>query len=357
MDKKYWNSRLRNMQGYTYGLQPEMTPDTVKLNTNECPYPPSPRALEAVRAAATERLRLYPRALWDDLREAISERYAMPRERIFCSNGSDELLSLLFRTFTDQGDPVTFTWPTYSLYPVLAEAQGVVIRYAETDTAFRIPFAELPASGGRLLLITNPNAPTGILEPLAAIEACVRDFPGVVVVDEAYIDFADNPEAVTALPLVGKYDNLLVARTFSKSFALCGIRAGYCFGHEDLVAALVLAKDSYNLDMLAQAAAAAAMRDCGWMEANAARVRATRERAALRFTELGFTVLPSQANFLFVTRPGSDAATLCRALGERHIHVRHFPMRRLEQFLRVSIGTDAEMERLFTVLAALLERS
>lgn len=356
MNRKHWNKRLQNIQGYTYGLQPEMTPDTVKLNTNECPYPPSPQALEAIKSAATEKLRLYPKALWDDLRKEISSRYEVPEASIFCSNGSDEFLSLLFRTFADPGDAVTLTWPTYSLYSVLAEAQGVLVRQVETDDDFRIPFAELPASGGKLLIITNPNAPTGILEPLDKIEACVRDFPGVVVVDEAYIDFSDDPLKKSAISLINKYDNLLVARTFSKSFSLCGIRAGYCFGNPDLIGALIISKDSYNLDMLAQTAATAAIRDFSWMQTNAGRVRETRTRSASRFQELGFKVLPSQGNFLFITHPNHDADGLYRALLEHRIYVRHFPMRRLEQYLRITIGTNSEMDRLFSTLAEILER-
>jgi histidinol-phosphate aminotransferase len=222
---------------------------------------------------------------------------------------------------------------------VLAEAQGIVVNYAETDPDFRIPFGELSASGTRLLLITNPNAPTGILEPLAAIEACVCAFPGVVVVDEAYIDFSDNPDAATALSLVGKYDNLLVARTFSKSFALCGIRAGYCFGNPDLVAALVLAKDSYNLDMIAQPRPAAAKRDCAWMEAMPPGCGRPRAHAARRSWN-GLHRAAVQANFSLSPAPGSEAAASAAPSASSKSIFRHFPHAPSVTVPAFSIGTD-----------------
>ena len=297
MNKKYWNSHLKKMQGYTYGLQPEMTETTIKLNTNESPYPPSPAALEAIRSAAGSSLRLYPKAQWDGLRDALSSEYGMEEDSIFCSNGSDEFLSLLFRTFADPGDAVLLTDPTYSLYPVLARSQGIGIKEAPCGVDFRMDFEQIAAIDARITILTNPNAPTGILEPLEALEEFIASRDGLVVVDEAYIDFADDPKAASALQLVSKFDNLLVARTFSKSFSLCGIRAGYAFGNPDLIFALMTAKDSYNLDALAQAAAEAAVRDIGWMRNNAAKVTATRKKNGRSFAQAGIYHSPVQCEF------------------------------------------------------------
>lgn len=353
--EQYFSKRIRGLQPYTPGFQPPPSAELIKLNTNENPYPPSPRSLEAIRELLDARLRRYPPPQWDHLRNTLARAYGTKAEQIFCGNGSDEILALAFRCFTDPGDRVLLTDPTYSLYPVLAALAGVSCRTVPTrDGDFSVPFDALAAEGERIAFIANPNAPTGRLEALPPLSAFVNDFPGVVIVDEAYIDFADHPEKATALNLIEQHPNLLVTRTFSKAFSLCGLRVGYAFGQAHLIDALLRAKDSYNLDLLAQAGAAAAIADMDWMRQQADKVRRTRKNSARELETRGFTVLPSQANFLFVRHKTRDAREMHQALAARHIHVRHFPLPGLDNYLRISIGSDQEMEALFRTLDEVL---
>ena len=354
MSKKYWNKNISAMEGYTYGIQPDITPETIKLNTNESPYPPSPIAIDAICKIAGSELRLYPKAQWDDLRKALADEYNVSTKNIFCSNGSDEFLSLLFRTFVNPGETVCLTDPTYSLYSVLACSQGINVTSVECTPDFRIDFEILQSTPAEITIITNPNAPTGLKEPLEKIENFIKHRKGLVVIDEAYFDFSKDPEKTSAINLINTYDNVLVARTFSKSFSLCGIRAGYAFGNQDLIMALMTAKDSYNLDAIAQAAAEAAIRDISWMKKNAAKVIATRDNSAQKFQQLGFTVLPSEANFLMISHPKLNAKNIYKQLLDKDIYIRYFPTPRLEKYLRVSIGSDNEMERFFTKLEEII---
>jgi histidinol-phosphate aminotransferase len=295
--------------------------------------------------AADASVRLYPDPEARALRARAAAVYGVPPEAILAGNGSDELLTLLVRAIVDPGDRVAFPVPTYSLYETLVAVQG--------GEAVRVPFPadfslppDLAAARARLTLLCNPNSPSGTLVPAVRVEALARAVSGVLVVDEAYVDFARE----TSLPLLRRLDNVVVLRTFSKSFSLAGLRVGLAFGPPALLAGLRTVKDSYNVSRLSQAAAEAALGDLSAMEANVARVRATRAALAAGLTALGFAVLPSEANFVLARRPGVDLGPLARALAERDVLVRHFPVPGLADALRITVGTDEEVSVLLDAL-------
>ena len=329
------------------GEQPAPGRRVVKLNTNENPYPPSPRVLSALTAAVNDRLRLYPDPDARGLRTRAAAVYGVPPEYVLAGNGSDECLALLVRALVDPGDRVAFPVPTYSLYDTLVAVQGGTAVRVPWPTDFALP-GELADARARLTFLCNPNSPSGTLVANALIEDLARRIEGVLVVDEAYVDFARE----SALPLVTRHPNVVVLRTFSKSFSLAGLRVGLAFGHPDLLAGLRTVKDSYNLDRLALAAAEAALEDLDHMRTSVARVRTTRARLAHALAEIGFSVLPSEANFVLARRRGADLGPLARSLAGRDILVRHFPAPDLRDALRITVGTDDEID---TLLAALRE--
>ena len=342
--RTFWNTRLLSMRAYVPGEQPRVGPDTIKLNTNENPYPPSPEALRAMREAVGPALRLYPPAEWHSLRAAIAREYAIPLANVFCGNGSDEVLSLIFRAFMNDGDVLLLPYPTYSLYPVLAAANGCRVLDVDTREDFSIDLeALLAAPQARMVIIANPNAPTGILLDKKKIADFASRFSGLVVVDEAYIDF--SKEGASCLSELDAHDNLIILRTFSKSFSLCGLRVGYAFAPQVLTEGLLAMKDSYNLDLIAQCGAAAAIRDIAWMRANAGRVIETRSSFERELDARGFVSLPSESNFVFTRHPGMSAYALQEHLRKDEIYVRHFSARRVSEYVRISIGTDDEMAR------------
>jgi len=337
------------LSAYTPGEQPR-DPDVVKLNTNENPYPPSPAVAEAIRRFAPDSLRLYPDPNCDRLRERIAEIHGCRPENVICANGSDEALLWCARAFGRRGDPVGWFDPSYSLYPVLAAAE-------ERPAA---PVALGPDFGWRmpadyrvpLFFLTHPNAPTGMRYPRAEVEAFCRAGGGVVVVDEAYADFARANELDLALTL----PNVVVCRTLSKSFSLAGLRFGYAVGPADLIGALYKLKDSYNVDRLTQEIALAALSDLEHMRANVARIVATREAAAQRLAALGFAVSPGETNFLWAKPPATlPARTLFERLRAERIYIRHFPGERTGAHVRITVGTDAQMERLFAAIGRFLD--
>lgn len=331
---------VRELTAYTPGEQPKVA-GLIKLNTNENPYPPSPAVARALKDFPAESLRLYPDPVCCALRERIAEIQGVGPEQVFAGNGSDEVLRLAIRAFTPPGGAVAAFDPTYSLYPVLAAAEevGYLRVPLPEDFGWTAPPADLKAS---LFLLANPNAPTGVFYPQEEIAALADRFPGVVLVDEAYVDFAGGRDG---LALAKERPNVLVCRTLSKSFSLAGLRIGYAIGSPELIGALFKLKDSYNVDRLAQAVALAALGDVSWMQDNARRLVATRERVAAELNRRGFRVIPSAANFLFIEPPAGDcAADLFARLRQRNILVRYFPGPRTGAYLRVSIGTDAEMD-------------
>ncbi|MCC6848143.1 MAG: histidinol-phosphate transaminase [Deltaproteobacteria bacterium] len=337
------------MHGYVPGEQPQGG-RVVKLNTNENPYPPAPGAVEAARAAVSADLRLYPEPSARPLREEAARVYGVRPEQVLAGNGSDELLTMLMRAVVGPDDVVVYPEPTYSLYDTLVtiqEGRALTIPFPDD---FTLPPA-LFAAEGRLMMICNPNAPSGSLTPIATIGELARGFDGVVAVDEAYVDFA--PPGSSALPLLAGHDNVVVLRTFSKSFSLAGMRIGLLFGHADLLAEIAKVKDSYNLNRVAIAAGAAALGEVEWMERNVARITATRARLSERLAGLGYDVLPSAANFVLARRSGEDQAPVQAALRTRGVLVRHFATDRLRDALRISVGTEDETDRLLAELAAI----
>jgi histidinol-phosphate aminotransferase len=343
-------SVIRAMGGYVPGEQPQDR-RYIKLNTNENPYPPSPRVIEALRHAVTEDLRLYPDPTAKELRAKAAEVYGVLPEQVVAGNGSDDLLSMLFRACVDSGTSgqVAYPVPTYSLYDTLAQTQGATPTTVPFGPEFRLPADDLLAAGARLYLICNPNSPSGTFTPVAAIADFARRAKGLVVVDEAYADFARE----SALSLLTTHANVVVLRTFSKSFSLAGMRIGLAFGSPELVFELNKVKDSYNLDRLSLVAARAALDDMGWMHANTAKIRDARDALVRDLDGLGFRVPPSEANFIFATHPALGGADLYHALRGRGILVRYFATPALRDGLRITVGTPEQNGALVTALRAL----
>lgn len=350
-----WSPAVRGLHAYVPGEQPQGT-GWIKLNTNECPYPPSPRVLEAVQGAADERLRLYPDPTALALRQTIAKRFALTPEQVFVGNGSDEVLAHAFCALLRHGRPVLFPDVSYSFYPVYCALYGIEPQPVPLDADFRVRVADYRRGNGGIVL-PNPNAPTGIALPLSELTQLLEGNPGsVVVIDEAYVDFG----AESAVTLVDRFPQLLVVRTLSKSAALAGLRVGFAMGHASLIEALNVVKDSFNsypLDRLALAGAQAAIEDDGHLQALAERIAASRQWLVQQLDGMGFDCLPSSANFLFVRHASARAADLFSALRERRILVRHFKQPRIDNHLRITIGTQAECEALVDALRHILSTS
>jgi histidinol-phosphate aminotransferase len=348
---RFWSPIVRELQPYVAGEQPQLA-DLVKLNTNESPYPPSPKVAAAI-TAEVERLRLYPDPTAGRLREAIAGRYGVGADEVFVGNGSDEVLAHTFVALLKHEAPLLFPDITYSFYPTYCRLFDIAWREVPLDAAMRVRVEDFRSPCGAIIL-ANPNAPTGIALPLAEIARLAAAHPdAVVVIDEAYVDFG----GVTAVPLVRRHSNLLVVQTFSKSRALAGLRVGFAIGQRPLIEALERVKDSFNsypLDRLAQAGATAALADEAWFTLHRDRIVSSRERLAGALRDLGFEVLPSAANFLFVRHPAHRGAELARGLRQRAIIVRHFARPRIGDYLRITVGTDAECDRLLSTLRELL---
>ena len=344
MKKALIASHVAAMEGYVPGEQPKRR-DIVKLNTNENPYPPSPAVGRALADFDYTLLRRYPDPMASALRNRAAEICGCAPECVFVGNGSDEVLALATRAFVEDGGAVGCFDPTYSLYPVLSEIRNVVCRRAplNDDFTWRTPPPDFTAD---LFFLTNPNAPTGIAYPKSEIAAFCDAFQGVVLIDEAYADFAEDT-CMDLATLPGNR-NVIVSRTLSKSFSLAGIRTGYCVGPADLIDAMYKVKDSYNLDAVTQAVALAALNDLDWMRANASKIKATRARVAAALLARGWTMTPSSTNFLFARPPAGDARRIFDALRDKGIFVRYFAS--TPEYIRITIGTDAEMDRLLAEL-------
>jgi histidinol-phosphate aminotransferase len=348
---KFWSAVVHGLTPYVPGEQPKVD-GLVKLNTNENPYPPSAQVLEAINAAAA-RLRLYPDPRATALREAIAARYSVARDEVFVGNGSDEVLAHAFQALLKHDAPLLFPDITYSFYPVYCGLYDVAYQEVPLDDAMRVDIADYrrPCSA---ILIANPNAPTGIGLSRETIEALLAEHPDqLVVVDEAYVDFGGE----SAIPLVARHDNLLVIQTLSKSRALAGLRVGFAIGQAPLIEALERVKDSFNsypLDCLAIAGAVAAIQDDAWFQETRTRIMASREILTRALSGLGFEVLPSQANFLFARHPRHSGADLAAGLRARNILVRHFKKPRIQDFLRITVGSEDQCARLTEALRSLV---
>ena len=343
-----WEDKVRKVTPYTPGEQPRRT-DIIKLNTNECPYPPSPKVAEAIAAFDEDRLRLYPDPAAADLVKALADHYQVDKDQVFVGVGSDDVLAMAFLTYFTAGKPILFSDVTYSFYDVWAELFGIPYKKCALKDDFSLDASDyLQDNGG--IIIANPNAPTGLMADLGMIEKIVlANQDSVVIVDEAYVDFG----GVSAIPLVEKYENLLVVQTFSKSRAMAGMRIGFAVGSKKLIAYLNDAKfsfNSYTMNHLTIACGKACVEDDLYFKEITGKIVATRERVKKEMAELGFKFPDSMTNFLFVTHPQIDAEELFLALKEEGIFVRYFKKPRIDQYLRVTIGTDAQTDALITFL-------
>jgi histidinol-phosphate aminotransferase len=349
---QYWSAIVHALTPYVPGEQPKLA-NLVKLNTNENPYGPSPKVLDAVRAEATGALRLYPDPNSDRLRAGIAAYHDVSAEQVFVGNGSDEVLAHAFMALLKHVRPILFPDITYSFYPVYCGLYEIEHRTVPLSEAFEINVDDYFAPNGGVIF-PNPNAPTGRLLARGEIDRLLAGNPdSVVVIDEAYIDFGGE----SAVGLVARYPQLLVVRTLSKSHALAGLRVGYAVGQPHLIEALTRVKDSFNsypLDRFAQAGALASIEDHAYFESICAKVVASRTRLVSEMQAIGFEVLPSGANFIFARHPGHDGAALAAHLRERSIIVRHFRNpARIAAFLRITVGTDAQCDALLAALKAL----
>jgi histidinol-phosphate aminotransferase len=336
------------MEGYVPGEQPRDR-RYVKLNTNENPYPPSPQVLEALHDTIGDNLRLYPGPFADELRERAARLYRLEAGNVLVGNGSDELLAILMRATIDPGDRVAYPVPTYSLYDTLVAIHSGEALHVPFPPDFSLPDA-LAHADARLVIVCNPNSPSGTWIPAAALGPLFRRRDRLVVIDEAYVDFADGD----CLELLRGFQNVVILRTLSKSYSLAGLRIGLALAADGVIAELAKVKDSYNVNRLSTVAGAAALRDPRWMEANTRRIRRTREALTEKLLEMGFEVPPSQANFVLARRPGEDLGPLYEGLKRRGVLVRHFPTAALRDALRITVGTDEEIGVLLRVLAQLL---
>lgn len=344
MSKSLIATHVAAMEGYTPGEQPKNR-SVIKLNTNENPYPPTPKIAEALAAFDYRTLRRYPDPMGSALRRRVAEIHGCPEECVFVGNGSDEVLALATRSFVSDGGSIGCFDPTYSLYPVLSEIRNVECRKVplNDDFSWRTPPDDFSAD---LFFLTNPNAPTSVMYPKEAIRAFCAKFDGVVLIDEAYADFAgDN---CMDLAVAAGNRNVIVSRTLSKSFSLAGIRTGYCVGPAELIDAMYKVKDSYNLDGMTQVVALAALNDLDWMRRNAAKIKVTRARVAAELKSRGWTMPESNTNFLFARPPDGQAASRFEALRAKNIFVRYF--KSTPEYLRITIGTDEEMNSLLEQL-------
>ncbi len=348
-----WSNSIRHLEPYSPGEQPSISP-LIKLNTNENPYPPSPAVLSALKSAANADLRLYPDPDGKVLKQTIAEMHGLTQANVFLGNGSDEVLAHTFCALLKHERPILFPDVTYSFYPVYCALYGIEFKPIPLDDSFQVNVQDYTAQNGGIVL-PNPNAPTGIAVSLVQLQAllakCRRS---VVVIDEAYVDFG----SVSAAPLIKDHPNLLIIQTLSKSRSLAGLRVGFALGHSGLIEALNLVKgcfNSYPLDRLSLAGADAALRDTRYFESTRHQIMESRDWLANELERLGFEVLPSEANFLFVRHTSCGAIDVQKQLRQRGILVRHFPKPRIADFLRISIGTSEECRMLVHSLQDILQ--
>ena len=349
--------RIAEMHGYVPGKQP-VSSDTIKLNTNENPYPPSPKVLQALSAIAPDALRRYPPPSADSLRARAAQVHGVASENVVATNGGDELLRLALTTFVEPGAPIGVVEPSYSLYPVLAQIHGSDVVRADAPPDYSLPPGlgpQMARAGVQLLLIVNPHAPSGQLVSARELGELAASFPGVLLVDEAYVDFVDPALGYDLVPLIAEHENLLLLRTFSKGYSLAGLRVGYGLGASSLIAPMLWkTRDSYNLDAIAQRLAETALAQRGYSAETWRKVRAERARVSEALRALGYDVPASQTNFVLAQVPaGKDAPALLQQLEAGGVLVRYFAAPRLDRALRITIGTPEQNDRLLALLAGL----
>ena len=346
----YFRKNIEAMEGYVPGEQPQ-EPGYIKLNTNENPYPPSPRVLAAIAKALNEDLRKYPDPMATAARRKAAEVYGTKPERVLGGNGSDELLTIITRCFAGEGDKIVFPYPSYSLYHTLAEIQGAKPMAVEFPDDYSLP-KEIVQPDAKLTFIPNPNSPSGTFIPKAELRRLAKKTSGVLVIDEAYVDFADE----NCLDLVDEFPNVIVLRTFSKSFSLAGMRIGFAFAQEPLIEGLVKAKDSYNVNRLWIAAAVASLDDLDYVRKNVQTIKKDREYLVKELRRMGLFVYPSQANFVMARLDSEEQAKgVYERLKAQKILIRYWSKPRIDDCVRITVGTREEIDALLRALAALLE--
>ncbi|MEM0981269.1 MAG: histidinol-phosphate transaminase [Cyanobacteria bacterium P01_H01_bin.58] len=347
----YFRSAIDTMASYVPGEQPLPGADVVKLNTNENPYPPSPQVMTALHQLDSESLRRYPDPFASEFCRAVSDTFAVPADWVIVGNGSDDLLNVLIRACTEgQERRVVYPTPTYVLYRTLSAMQPASVTEIPYSENFQLPVEQLIAANGAITFIASPNSPSGHVVPLQDLREIARGVSGVVVVDEAYVDFAEY----SALPLVQEFENLIVLRTLSKGYSLAGLRIGFGVANPRLLSGLFKVKDSYNIDAIAVRLGTVAIRDQAYKDACVAKVKASRTKLTTDLRTLGFTVLDSHGNFVLATPPNGKAASLYRALKARGILVRYFNQPGLDDKLRISVGTEDQNEILLQTLSQLI---
>ncbi|MDN3956824.1 histidinol-phosphate transaminase [Sporolactobacillus laevolacticus] len=351
---KFWNERVQKLDPYVPGEQPK-DKKYVKLNTNENPYPPSPKVVEVIKQAVNDQLRLYPDPNADELRKTAAEHFQLDPNQIFVGNGSDEVLAFSFMSFFSAENPVAFADITYSFYKVYANLCSLSPKIIPLNEDFSLPVkAFCEPNGG--VVIPNPNAPTGRGVSLSEVKEILEaNKDHVVIIDEAYIDFGGE----SVIPFINDYPNLLVIRTLSKYSSLAGIRVGYALGQKELIDGLNRVKNSFNsytIDRLALAGAKAAIEDDTYYREMAKKIVTTREQTVKRLQDIGFTIVPSQSNFIFASHAEVDAEVIFHALRDRGVLVRYFNQPRISNYLRITIGTDEEMDKLVNALKLILKK-
>jgi len=342
----YFRDTIETMAGYTPGFQPADA-DAVKLNTNENPWPPSPKVIEAIRAVRDFQIRRYPDPMGGVFRQAAAEIANVPAEWIICVNGGDELLNLAFRACCDENRPAAWAEPTYSLYPVLAHIQGCKAITVGRDGDWVEELAKINAA---LTIVCNPNAPTGESAPAEIVASLAGRLSGILLIDEAYVDFADGD----CLSLVSEYPNVIVLRSMSKGYSLAGLRAGFGIARPEIIEGLVKVKDSYNVDAVAIEAAAAALRDRNYHKQCIEKIKTERARLRSQLCRMGFDVPESWTNFLLARSIGKEAKQVYKALLQRNIFVRYFALPGLEDKLRITIGTPEQNNQLLDALKEII---
>ncbi|MGQ9650566.1 MAG: histidinol-phosphate transaminase [Phycisphaerae bacterium] len=343
----YFRPEIEAMEGYTPGEQPDNL-SVVKLNTNENPYPPSPKVMEAIANIKPEQLRRYPHPLGKPFRETAARIFDVTPDHILCGNGMDDILNLTCRAFSGPEAALVYPVPTYTLYGVLGQIQASIIREVPWGPNYSLPFEAFVEARGAVTYLANPNAPTGTFVPVDEVARLADALSGVLCVDEAYVDFAD----ANCMELAKTRPNVLVMRTLSKGYSLAGLRFGFAVGHPELIAGLVKVKDSYNVDAVAIAAASAALGDQDYYRLTRRRVINERQRLAAELEKLGISCLPSKSNFLFARPSRPSAARLYELLKARGILVRYFNSPGIDDRLRITVGTPEQDD---TLIAALKE--
>jgi len=345
----YFRENVEKAKGYEPGFQPSQTDEAIKLNTNENPYPPSPKVLKVLAEITAEQLRRYPDPQGNAFRQAAAEVNGVQPDNIMCCNGGDELLSMAIRAFCDENRPVAYPIPTYSLYPVLANIQNCKAIEIPFDGEFNLP-AKLSATAAALTIVCNPNAPTGTFISVGELASLAYELTGVLLIDEAYVDFAE----ANCTSLVKDLDNVIILRSMSKGYALAGLRFGYAIAQTELIAGLMKVKDSYNVDAVAIALATAAIKDQQYFKENVEKIKENRKELAEQLRLLNFEVPNSSTNFVLAKSKNGKAGEIYDKLVQRNIYVRYFDLPGVDDKLRITVGTKEQNQKLLSALQDIL---